>query len=65
MSGGVGSPLPGAAAEEDLFAEVNVTPLVDVVLVLLLTFMVTAPLLSLAVEVDVPEVTTAAPAAPR
>ena len=35
-------------------AEINVTPLVDVMLVLLIIFMVTAPLLSAGVPVDLP-----------
>jgi biopolymer transport protein TolR len=37
-------------------AEINVTPLVDVMLVLLIVFMVTAPLMSTAVNVDLPKV---------
>ncbi len=36
-------------------AEINVTPLVDVMLVLLIIFMVTAPLLNTGVPVDLPE----------
>jgi biopolymer transport protein TolR len=40
-------------------AEINVTPLVDVMLVLLVVFMVTAPLLTVGVPVDLPQ--TAAP----
>ncbi|WP_310534219.1 biopolymer transporter ExbD [Novosphingobium sp.] len=36
-------------------AEINVTPLVDVMLVLLAIFMVTAPLLAAGVKVDLPE----------
>jgi biopolymer transport protein TolR len=36
-------------------AEINVTPMVDVMLVLLIIFMVTAPLLVAGVQVDVPE----------
>ena len=35
-------------------AEINVTPLVDVMLVLLIIFMVTAPLLSAGVPIDLP-----------
>ena len=35
--------------------EINVTPFVDVMLVLLIIFMVTAPLLTVGVEVDLPE----------
>ena len=36
-------------------AEINVTPFVDVMLVLLVVFMITAPLLSVGVPVDLPE----------
>ena len=36
--------------------EINVTPLVDVMLVLLIIFMVTAPLIQQGVEVSLPEV---------
>ncbi len=36
-------------------AEINVTPFVDVMLVLLVIFMVTAPLLTVGVPVDLPE----------
>jgi len=36
-------------------SEINVTPFVDVMLVLLIIFMVTAPLLTAGVEVDLPE----------
>src|SRR5210317_2472895 len=43
-----------------LVSEINVTPLVDVMLVLLIIFMVTAPMMSQGVDVDLPE-TTARP----
>ncbi len=36
-------------------SEINVTPFVDVMLVLLIVFMVTAPLLTVGVEVDLPK----------
>jgi biopolymer transport protein ExbD len=36
-------------------AEINVTPLVDVMLVLLVIFIITAPLLSYAIKLDLPE----------
>lgn len=39
-------------------AEINVTPLVDVVLVLLIIFMVTAPVLQSGIEVNVPHTRT-------
>ena len=38
-----------------LNAEINVTPLVDVMLVLLIVFMVAAPLLSVGVPIDLPK----------
>ncbi len=41
-------------------AEINVTPMVDIMLVLLIIFMVTAPLLTTTVNVDLPK-TAAAP----
>ena len=40
-------------------SEINVTPFVDVMLVLLIVFMVTAPLLTVGVPVDLPKVKTA------
>ena len=40
------------------FAEINVTPFVDVVLVLLIIFMVTAPMMQQGIDVDLPETTT-------
>ena len=43
-----------------IMAEINVTPFVDVMLVLLIVFMVTAPLLTVGVPVDLPK--TRAPA---
>ena len=39
-------------------AEINVTPLVDVVLVLLIIFMVTAPFLQGGLEIDLPRIAT-------
>ncbi len=41
-------------------AEINVTNLVDVVLVLLIIFMISAPLLQSGIEVDLPKTKTAA-----
>ena len=41
-----------------VLSEINVTPLVDVMLVLLVIFMVTAPLLQQGIEVNLPKETT-------
>jgi len=43
-----------ASNNEDLKAEINVTPLVDVVLVLLIIFMVVTPLLKQEVPIELP-----------
>ena len=42
-------------SSKDPISEINVTPFVDVMLVLLIIFMVTAPLLTVGVQVDLPE----------
>src|SRR5271169_5908364 len=54
-AGFAGRPVP-----RRLMSEINVTPMVDVMLVLLVIFMVTAPLLTVGVPVDLPQ--TKAPA---
>jgi biopolymer transport protein TolR len=41
------------------FRDINVTPFVDVMLVLLIVFMVTAPLLTTGLRIDLPEVKAA------
>ena len=41
-------------------AEINMTPLIDVMLVLLVIFIITAPLLTNAVKLDLPKATSAA-----
>jgi len=51
--GGIGGP-KGRGRYRPL-AEINVTPLVDVMLVLLIIFMVTAPLMTSGVTVDLPK----------
>ena len=43
------------SSKNDPMSEINVTPFVDVMLVLLIIFMVTAPLLTVGVQVDLPE----------
>ncbi|MFT3807909.1 ExbD/TolR family protein [Arenimonas sp.] len=45
-------------------ADINVTPLVDVMLVLLIIFMVTAPAMSYPTEVDLPQPTVTPPTPP-
>lgn len=42
--------------QDRLLAEINVTPLVDVILVLLIIFMVTAPMLQMGIDVNLPRV---------
>jgi biopolymer transport protein TolR len=51
------SPLPSQRGRHRTkpMADINVTPMVDVMLVLLIIFMVTAPLLTAGVEVKLPE----------
>ena len=58
MSMGVN--LDSQGAEHSAISEINVTPMVDVMLVLLVIFMVTAPLLTQGVDVNLPN-TGAAP----
>ena len=43
------------ARNKSALAEINVTPLVDVMLVLLIIFMVTAPLLQQGIDVNLPQ----------
>jgi biopolymer transport protein ExbD len=50
-----------SADSDDVLSEINITPLVDVMLVLLVTFIVTAPLLNNAVHVNLPKTATTAP----
>ena len=46
---------PGRRGRRTPIAEINVTPMVDVMLVLLIIFMVTAPLLVAGIQVDLPD----------
>lgn len=56
----------GGAAPPQPMAEINTTPLVDVMLVLLIIFIVTAPLLTHGIKIDLPKATsTAAPEQPE
>ena len=54
--GGLGSRRRGASSGS--LAEINVTPFVDVVLVLLIIFMLTAHVMEFGIQVDVPKVNT-------
>ena len=47
--------MSGGGRKGQLASEINVTPLVDVMLVLLIIFMVTAPMLNAAVDLQLPQ----------
>jgi len=47
--------LPSRAADRRVLSEINVTPLVDVTLVLLIIFMVTTPMLQRGTDVQLPQ----------
>ncbi len=53
-------PVSGRGGRRAPMADINVTPMVDVMLVLLIIFMVTAPLMLAGVPVDLPESKAAA-----
>ena len=53
--GGGGSGGRGRYRRANVMAEINVTPMVDVMLVLLIIFMVSAPLLTVGVPLDLPQ----------
>ena len=57
MSGGAHSGSSGRRRHRrsPVMAEINVTPMVDVMLVLLIIFMVSAPLLTVGVPIDLPQ----------
>lgn len=50
--------MPSFRSVDRLMSEINVTPLVDVVLVLLIIFMVTAPMMQQGIDVDLPQTTS-------
>ena len=56
MAGGVRK----STGEHRGLAEINVTPLVDVILVLLIIFMVSAPMLTTGIDINLPETTEGA-----
>jgi biopolymer transport protein TolR len=45
----------GRRARAQAFSDINITPMVDVMLVLLVIFMITAPMLTVGVPVDLPK----------
>jgi len=47
--------MPASLKKRKLMAEINVVPYIDVMLVLLIIFMVTAPLLTQGIEVELPK----------
>jgi len=52
--------MTGGGSRDGLMSEINVTPMVDVMLVLLIIFMVAAPMMVQGVNVDLPEASTEA-----
>jgi biopolymer transport protein ExbD/biopolymer transport protein TolR len=60
--------MKSAAPKRSLYeplAEINVTPLVDVMLVLLIVFMITAPMLAAGMKVELPKAAAAQPLDPK
>ena len=57
MGASIGARKGGHSRRFRPMAEINVTPMVDVMLVLLVIFMVTAPLMTAGVQVDLPKST--------
>ena len=57
MAGNAGTPVIGRRKQrrQRVMSEINVTPMVDVMLVLLIIFMVSAPLLTVGVPIDLPQ----------
>ncbi len=55
----MGAKIGGGRGRRSGFTEINVTPFVDVMLVLLVVFMVTAPLLTTGLRINLPEVRAA------
>ena len=58
MGANAGTPMSGGnrrSRRQRVMSEINVTPMVDVMLVLLIIFMVSAPLLTVGVPIDLPQ----------
>lgn len=45
----------GSSTEDDIMSEINTTPLVDVMLVLLIIFLITIPVVTTSIKVDLPK----------
>lgn len=50
--------MPQLSKTQSTLSEINMVPFIDVVLVLLIIFMITAPILQSGIEVDLPKTTT-------
>ena len=50
-----GGSAPGGKGKKNLVSEINITPLVDTLLVLLIIFMVTAPAMTRTIGIDLPK----------
>jgi biopolymer transport protein TolR len=50
--------MQGPRSESRLMSDINVVPLVDIMLVMLIIFMVTAPMMQQGVDVDLPQTTS-------
>jgi biopolymer transport protein TolR len=48
-----------SGGQDDLNSEINVTPMVDIMLVLLIIFMITAPMMNSGVEINLPKANAA------
>ncbi len=48
--------MPGEGGEDTVMSDINTTPLVDVMLVLLIIFLITIPVITQTVKVDLPKV---------
>ena len=59
------APKKGGSSLYQPLADINVTPLVDVMLVLLIVFMITAPMLAAGMKVNLPQSKTAVPLKPK
>ena len=59
MMGISNSPTSSRRGRKQLMSEINVTPLVDVMLVLLVIFMITAPMMISGINVDLPDTRSA------